>query len=338
MSALDLVLFKAFAGLALAGACFAGVYVPRALRLYSAAHFEYWVPVGNALSAGLLIGAGLLHFFAGSVVRAIPDTALEDSHGHAAFETPCHEGAEAAVSRCCFALVGGFFLSLVIDRVVMRSAALAPLAAQHGHSHGFHDVEAEPLRSPSPAVLRGSTTAALVVAVLLGLHGGFEGVALAVEPSVQAIQRGFLPLLLHKFFDGLVMGIQASLALEMDPSGARGFSTKAALWSLITPFVMAGFLVSGLDSWLVATSQPTPVPPGIGAHSAAWNSALPWGPLLQCVGAGTFLYVATLEILPGEFPATPVAPKAGAAAPWLKAVAAIAGVGFVIVLEGAHSH
>lgn len=384
MSSVHLNAVKCGCGALLALSCFAGAVVPRLLRATSPQTIGDWLPLGNCLSAGLLLGAGLLHFFANAVRTATAAVLGGDG---------CAEAVEHALGKGVMALLMGFYASLFIDRVLLRrlAAATGTMHLVHGHSHGVHDESGHhrhgddngdetadaPARlllgrrgseelKPATATASGTMTATIIVGTLLGFHGALEGVSLAVEPTVAAIYGGFVPLLIHKFFDGLILGIQAAKTAQppavkvspaatpadVDHSGSaqqpkghpisaavaanKTFMGFVALWSLVTPAVMLMMLMSGGAEAAIASGQvnggggsgapPAPTPATAAAAPA------PVGPLLQCFGAGTFLYVGTMEILATEFGDAAKGSKAAGFA------ALMAGSVLVLVLESFHHH
>jgi zinc transporter ZupT len=134
MSAIDLTILKVLVGGILAVATFAGAVLPRVLKSYDPSATSKWMPLGNCFSGGLLLGAGLLHFFTEAAAT------LADVSG----QTDCGDAATAALKLSTAWLLGGIFASLFIDRVLLRSAMLSSAAAAlHGHSHDSSE------RSPS---------------------------------------------------------------------------------------------------------------------------------------------------------------------------------------------
>jgi hypothetical protein len=361
MSAIDLTILKVLVGGILAVATFAGAVLPRVLKSYDPSATSKWMPLGNCFSGGLLLGAGLLHFFTEAAAT------LADVSG----QTDCGDAATAALKLSTAWLLGGIFASLFIDRVLLRSAMLSSAAAAlHGHSHDSSE------RSPSTSDAGdeqqresdGSTgasgTTAFIVAMLLGFHAALEGVSLAYEPSGAALRNGFVPLMVHKFFDGLLLGIQAAKspaphspasaanerrgkfrggkseeivvvsaeegdnskpAPQPPPTVTQPFLCVVGGWACITPLVLIALVSMG------AGSRGSP------AHEHKGSNPRPWGPQLQCLGAGTFVYVALMEVLTSEFRAHhPRAPQAWG--PSAKLAVVVLGTVIVRMLESGHRH
>jgi zinc transporter ZupT len=359
----DLTIFKVLVGAALAIATFGGAVVPRLFKSYDPVACQRWLPLGNCLSGGLLLGAGLLHFFTGAA------SSLADVDGH----PDCGDASKAALERAASVMLGGFFVSLFIDRVLLRSEQLTAAASQHGHSHDVGPPSSSSDVSASDVLDQdASGTSTFIVAVLLGFHAALEGVSLAYEPTAAALRNGFVPLVLHKFFDGLLLGIQAAKAPlpgepavsksrsivrddgsvitidhfdESGPTSVHGNSKPSSVsqpflcavgsWASITPIVMIAVVFAGVGFEAAVAAEATKSP---------LDTAYPLGPQFQCFGAGTFLYVAMMEVLTSEFKPHPPKrrlPGAFATPTWshtLKLFTVIAGCVIVSFLESGHHH
>ncbi len=372
-----LSLLKIVAGCLLSLSAFIGSLVPELLvRSCGAKRFaEVVLPVGNALSAGLLFGAGMMHFFAEGTsalatasLLALSTAAgkhhqMHHSEGVAASPPPgagggspagmstaqhksshenlIHVATHDGFATAAPAMMLGYLLSLVIDRVVLeklkRSRKLPDWVSQHSHSHGgaagAHDHSSDnpdedcaqhasaaelaattPIAAASasnvaaaiavPAARHGHAAAAsaaahhhqplasaasvLTIAVLMSLHSAIEGTTLALETSAKTLRGAFVPLFIHRFFDGVVVGFQASAATSGDSSGeAAGASLCSELkrivfrkttlvllgWSIITPVVLVLVLTTSSPSSASSLTQ-------------SWAGA--WA---QCFAAGSFVYI-----------------------------------------------
>jgi hypothetical protein len=297
-----------------------------------------------------------MHFFAEATAT------VADTNG----KKDCGEAAQAALEITVTWLLAGIGLSLGIDRVLLRSGVLAAaVAGQHGHSHDCNDLQSTTSEtSTEDNATTGhdaSGVATVIVAVLLGFHAALEGVSLAFEPNLAALRAGFIPLLVHKFFDGLLLGIQAArspggagesrhgrrlaktedpLELEANSAGqpkstlSRGFYCFALLWSCVTPAALLAIIAAGQT--------------GSQSASAGENGTKDggMGPRFQCLGAGTFVYVAMMEVLSSEFRSLPTAPRrlhksSTAIAPWspiVKLAVVVVGCLMVRLIEGGHHH
>jgi len=283
----DLAALKIVVGIALAAASFAGTMLPRFANQLDPTSVAKWLPIANCFSAGLLFGAGLLHFFAEAV------SVMADKSGD------CGENASTALSTGLHWLAGGFFLSLTIDRILLRSSALSAAAA-HGHSHDVGLERHSTSSEDTPTKPKATSVATVIVAVLLGVHAAFEGTSLAFETTASSLRAGFVPLLIHKFFDGFLLGIQtvreeiARRRREAEEEVPTSPVRKTQCWGMNTTFLMA------VCGWSCITPVVLIAVVACGAGKPSMSGSL-IGPSVQCLGAGTFLYICVMEILASEF-------------------------------------
>lgn len=140
-----------------------------------------------------------------------------------------------------------------------------------GHSTGTMDWgshrQAEP--HPAPSALRAS-----VLVFSLALHSVFEGLAVGLQRDQARAMELCLALVLHKG----ILAVSLSCGCCRTTSASTGGGWLWILFSCMTPL-------------------------GIGLGTALAESAGPLHQLAQSVleghGAGTFLYITFLEILPG---------------------------------------
>ena len=294
-TAAALSLLKLTAGVLLALSAFAGSLVPELLmRAARPGEFTLLIlPVGNALSAGLLFGAGMMHFFSEGGA-ALARSAAAASAACAVTSKPdtlacIHDAAEAGSATAAPAMMIGFLVSLVLDRVVLerlkRNRSLPEWMHAHSHSHGSSDHDHDHDHSPSSAgggggavagavptaapvviaaggggalaehaaglesssnrqqqppphhIVGAATTSStasvtLTIAVLMSLHSAIEGTTLALESSAKTLRGAFVPLFIHRFFDGVVVGLQATVSSGggggAGVAGVEGTSATAA--------------------------------------------------------------------------------------------------------------
>lgn len=402
---ITLSLLKIFSGCFLALSAFLGSLVPELLmRMFSRHEFQTVIlPVGNALSAGLLFSAGMIHFFSEgtSALASILLSAqlhkahVEEQHGataaaaaalssfsfeqqhKASHESLIHAATRSGFATAAPAMMLGYLLSLVIDRVALeklkRSRKLPDWmdGGGHGHSHGgggggsshnhhHHDhssdtpeddedeqhkakghslptasaanselvvIAASPLSvlpgSPASSseakrqqqqstVALANAASVLTIAVLMSLHSAIEGTTLALETSAKTLRGAFIPLFVHRFFDGVVVGFQASAVTASSSSspassgegqrdGAASscsfLSTLSRVvfrrttlvllgWSIITPVVLILVLLtsSGSGNENSAAQQHQH-----GHHHHEQSFAGAWA---QCFAAGSFVYIS----------------------------------------------
>lgn len=245
--------------------------------------------LGNMLSAGVMVGAGLCHLLA---------AALEDMPAVSFPLAPFLAGV-------------GFLLTLVADAVsgsgggghshgghphphgelAARRAVRAPRARSPGalpagapgdaedaallgaagapRPRAAFDVEAAPAAPGAPHV---AFVTAVLMAVAMGFHALLEGTAMGAQGTIAGGVQIFVAIVSHKGLSAYALG---SSVVESG-ADARKF------WSVILPFALAspvgifvGYAVSGVAG-------------GLGAAC------------VSAVSAGTFLYVAFMEVIPKE--------------------------------------
>jgi zinc transporter 1/2/3 len=204
--------------------------------------------------------------FAGGVLGGAGLIHLLDS-GIAGFRTAV---PEIAYPLALLIAGGGFLFILLIEGVVVADWPGVP------DPHGGH-------RSPAVTHEIGSRprtpTAAFILLIVLSIHSVILGVALGAQRTLSATMVVFLAIIAHKGVAGFALGV-----------GYRGsgFSRgqalpSVALFATMTPL---GILVgTGVSSAL--SSHPGEI------FEATFNS----------IGAGTFIYIAALDIIRTEFDA-----------------------------------
>ncbi|XP_071883982.1 zinc transporter ZIP1 [Anas platyrhynchos] len=190
-----------------------------------------------------------------------------------------------------FILAMGFFLVLVLEQ-----AALAQQDATDPNRGG--EDEDEDATTPARALLPPDTprdppgspkppsplrSGLLVLA--LALHGALEGLALGLQEAGGAALRLGLALLLHKGLVGFSLGLQL----------LRGRLRRGAAAACLLLFALTAPL--GVAVGLVVTG---PVWGGGGSGGGAGPRQRLCRSVLEGLAAGTFLYVAFLEVLPRE--------------------------------------
>jgi zinc transporter 1/2/3 len=152
---------------------------------------------------------------------------------------------------------------LLFEHVLPPEAAHHAMHAPSAHRFGRHDAQVAP-----PAVY------AIVTA--LSIHSLLEGLALGAQRELGGALVIFAAILAHKSMEGFALGV--SLARGAVPASKA--TSLLALFAAATPFgIVAGATVG-------AFSGPT----GLACEAAFLSLA-----------AGTFAYVATLDILREEF-------------------------------------
>ncbi|XP_068518770.1 zinc transporter ZIP1 [Anas acuta] len=178
-----------------------------------------------------------------------------------------------------FILAMGFFLVLVLEQ-----AALAQQDATDPNRGGEDEDEAD-VTTPSRALLPPDTPRAPpgspkppsplrsgLLVLALALHGALEGLALGLQEAGGAALRLGLALLLHKGLVGFSLGLQL----------LRGRLRRGAAAACLLLFALTA-----------------PLGVAVGGGGAGPRQRL-CRSVLEGLAAGTFLYVAFLEVLPRE--------------------------------------
>ena len=197
---------------------------------------------GNALAAGIFLGAGFIHM--------LPDAS---------------EAWEALGWHYPIAFLlaaGGFVLMLLIEHVLMPETA--------------HEMMHAPAGDPFPHRPEQGGLAAYAALTALSIHSFLAGLTLGAEPELAGALVIFVAILAHKTTAGFALGV----SLVRNPLARRHAWQLLAIFAFATPL---GILVGlGLGGILEGPTQRT-----FEATSLA-------------LAAGTFAYVATLDILRNE--------------------------------------
>jgi zinc transporter 1/2/3 len=168
--------------------------------------------------------------------------------------------------------IGTLLAAWAIVLMLLFEHVLPPEAAHHAmHAPSANRFSAHEAHDHAAA---SGTTYAILTA--LSIHSLLEGLALGAQRELRSALVIFAAILAHKSMEGFALGV--SLARRPLP-GARAFSLLA-LFAAATPVgIVAGATVGALGGPLRLTCE------------AAFLS----------LAAGTFAYVATLDILREEF-------------------------------------
>ncbi len=179
-------------------------------------------------------------------------------------------GAPAMRYPLALLLAGASFLFiLLIEGVILtgRLPAEEHGAGQTGLHHGV----------PPRLFVRGARLQALVLLVVLSIHSIVLGVTLGAQTSLSRLTVIFAAIIAHKAFAGFALGIgyrRSGLSL-------RRAAPAIAVFSLMVPL---GALLGAAIGDLAST------------RAGTWFEAA-----FDSIGAGTFLYIASLDILRTEF-------------------------------------
>ncbi|XP_008054678.1 zinc transporter ZIP2 [Carlito syrichta] len=242
----------------------------------------------GCVSAGVFLGAGLMHMTAEALEEI--DSEIQKvmvQNGTASEQNSTGDAYSAHVEYPYGELIIslGFFFVFFLESLVLQCCPGTGKGStmQEEASHEAHVLELHshgPQPSPSWGPLR-----ALILLLSLSFHSVFEGLAVGLQPTVAATVQLCLAVLAHKGI--IVFGVGMRLV-------QLGTGSRWAVFSILSLALMS------------------PVGLALGLAVAGGNSEGGQGlvqAVLQCVAAGTFLYVTFLEILPREL-AGPEAPLA----------------------------
>ncbi|MFN2219732.1 MAG: ZIP family transporter [Anaerolineae bacterium] len=170
-----------------------------------------------------------------------------------------------------FVLAGaGFFLILLIEGVIAADPDPEQSPLHCGARGASHEVGPE----IQPARWRPES---LILLLVLSIHSIILGLALGAQKSTTGAVAVFIAIIAHKAMAGFALGVSYHRA----GTSLRRTLPWAAFFSFMTPLgILTGTGIEALIS-----------PAGQALFEAIFNS----------LGAGTFLYIATLDIIRTEF-------------------------------------
>eukprot|EP00030_Apusomonadida_sp_AF-17_P001108 a179508_55.p1 GENE.a179508_55~~a179508_55.p1 ORF type:complete len:343 (+),score=113.88 a179508_55:71-1030(+) len=250
-----------------------------AVYLKTFTHRDMLMELGNCLAGGVFAAAGLLHMLPEA------EASLRES-----FVSP---NFPLGSLLCLFGILLPLYIERVLfDNVPRSDGHVEPergLQGQvvshigHGHDHHLltlmepeHGAQGGPHRNPLLPYM---------MALLLSIHSLIEGVALGVDDTRAGATMIFLAIFAHKSLAAFSLGVTLTRA---DMSTKR-FAHVMTSFSLMTP--MGGLI------GLMASASVT----------GAFQSLL--SDVVTCIAAGTFVYIALLEILIEEFPMHAASPS-----------------------------
>lgn len=238
------------------------------LRRSAELHASRFLGLGNALAAGIFLGAGLIHM--------LPDAA--QAWRELGFAYP----------MAFLLAAGGFVLMLLFEHVLLPESA-------HEMVHAPSDERFAHLGDSG----RGGLTAYAVLTAL-SVHSLMAGLALGAEPELAGALVIFLAIVAHKSTAGFALGV----------SLVRNRLPRRLAWSLLALFSLATPLGIGVGAALGEVPEP--------------RLRLGFEASFLALAAGTFAYVATLDILRDEF-----LEPAGRLSKWLLVAAGTGGMGLL---------
>ncbi len=216
---------------------------------------------GNAFAAGIFLGAALVHMLAESA-----DTWADDIG--ATYPWP-------------FLIAGAaFFAILLFEHVLVSDDAHAVVHSVNkqlglsAHAHGDAHLDAS---EHGPERSRATETYPYTLAVVLSIHSVIAGIALGAQETVASATIIFIAIIAHKSMAAFALGVSLARG-ALERRRALGI---IAIFTVMTPIGIAiGALVgNALDS----------------------GGELYFNAIFLALAAGTFLYIATLDIIHDEF-------------------------------------
>jgi zinc transporter 1/2/3 len=224
---------------------------------------DRYLALGNTFSGGLFLCAGFSHMLG---------EALE---GFQERELP----VDAPLLYCLFGILATLFVEKVLLSYFHGDASDAHGGGGgggHSHVHGLlnvdHEIDSTAKSRPSLA----STLQTYMLTILLSMHSIIEGVALGVEENIDDASRVLMAIAAHKSFAAFALGL----------SLVRGGASNAALVRIVMLFAFmspVGVLLGALFTL------------NLDGDDSVWSGAI------QAFAAGSFIYVALVEILLEEF-------------------------------------
>jgi hypothetical protein len=308
-----------------------------------------WLNWINCVSAGLLIGVGLFHFLAECIEGAVQWTSqkasLTSNQGSSIAPAAIHDALEVSIGW----FIAGLLVPLFVNKVVLTAlkahndkVSVVPQAKQareltpaHGSDglttnaadapaeRGVNEapsIESKPCdvrsssdTSASPSESRRNYIKTFMLAVLMALHSLTEGASLGLEGSLSSLTVGMIPMILHKFCDGIVVGVRVGKGLESEaaPSSQSAISKceivrgsirrvplVAVAWTAITPIVMIAAALGTSGSSNNNDHRPDG---SLQPHTGPSDSPGLLTVAVQGMGAGSFIYLALAELVAEEF-------------------------------------
>lgn len=318
------------------------------------------VSIANCVSAGILLWTGLMHFFLESVSSfASPHLCPTPQLGGG---LAC---LEHGVSRAVLCFMCGIMIPLVVEKVVWpwvtvslgaggggrtsdtdSVALMMATHGQHSHSssHHVHSVSISPCpklsgatSTSTPAISSASQqhrrrqqakdlTSAVLIAILMSLHSATEGIAIGVEPSTASMRGSVSPLVVHKAFDGWLVGVSVYRTCDVALRNADLFDVGRHIFFRSPQRYSLWIWLAALPLFLmtIAMAVSPAAAPEIDQTSMDYqhttnnghshiSATLPVA-IAQATSSGSFLYVAVCAILMEELSDSSGAAAAGGSA------------------------
>ncbi len=217
---------------------------------------------GNVLSGGIFLAAGFTHMLPEAV------------EGFKQLELL--ENLPLPYILCMF----GILLTFFIEKVAFATQHQHHHALFSSHGEGVDLEELQQRHSTQPEISRGivkkegeSNVNMYMLIVLLSVHSVIEGIALGIEDTIEDTTTILIAIVGHKFFSAFAFGV--NLAKNNVPSDK--LVRFVLLFTCMTPFGIA----LGL--------------------TVIQNPGGPLSQIMNAISAGTFVYIALVEVILEEF-------------------------------------
>eukprot|EP01028_Stygiella_incarcerata_P014147 TRINITY_DN911_c0_g2_i1.p1 TRINITY_DN911_c0_g2~~TRINITY_DN911_c0_g2_i1.p1 ORF type:complete len:374 (-),score=66.25 TRINITY_DN911_c0_g2_i1:227-1234(-) len=283
--------------------------------------FELFLQLGDAFAGGVFLSAGLIHMLPDS------DDTLRDAWG-ASFPF----GA-------LFAVVAIYILFLsekLLEQTTLGSGGADPVAdSKRSHSIIEYSRQAG-IDGAKPILEQDSGTythceesglsfhhfharnkqAAMVLILALGIHSLFAGLGLGGADGYDIVVLLFIAIIAHKFFEAFALGIRLkiwlmpSLLAEEFPSSATQDSVNTTGKKTESELVKNPKKTFLSILFLYSLCTPLGMAIGMAAQTAtSGKGAMVVSGISIGLAAGSFMYVAMVEVLPHALEAPLIGPK-----------------------------
>jgi zinc transporter 1/2/3 len=164
----------------------------------------------------------------------------------------------------------GFLLILLIETVIAAKPDSGESPLQCGSRGASHEVGFQSPRTEGHPY-------SFILLLVLSVHSIILGVALGTQRSLMTMSAVFIAIMAHKAMAGFALGI----SYQRIGTSLRQTAEVAAFFSSMTPLGILGG--TALDAMVSS------------GHRELFEA------LFNSIGAGTFLYIATLDIIRTEF-------------------------------------
>lgn len=266
------------------------VYVVKRATVTSNRRFNMAFHLGNAVSAGVFLAAGLLHVLPEAV-------SLMSGEGHGDEHADEHSGESAAAHFIvrqktaeaeehssfpwAFLIAAlSFYLIFFIEQILL------PKILPSGHKHGSVEearkevsagnsddleIAEEAVPVTNQSILSRAFVQGLVEVVGLSAHSFFESMALGLSSSLESVLNIFIATAAHRWATSMALAFKLVKQLNY------------------VPFLLLIILFSAA------------VPIGIGVGAALTSLPERLQGVLFSISAGTFIYIGVFELMADEF-------------------------------------